>query len=113
MSEIRFYIDENVEVEVTPQLAQHGIVAVSAKTLGKLGDTDANHLQRAAEMGYVLCTYDQDFLRMNAEGFEHTGIIFAIQYQSTIGGWVKALRQIHAETTTEAMIGQIKFISVK
>ena len=113
MSKIRFYIDENVEVEVTPQLVQHGIVAVSAKTLGKLGDTDANHLLRATEMGYVLCTYDQDFLRMNAEGVEHAGIIFAVQYQSTIGGWVRALRQIHAETTAEAMNGQVKYISVK
>jgi hypothetical protein len=113
VSKIRFYIDENVQVEVAPQLVEHGIEAVSAKSLEKLGDTDANHLQRAAEMGYVLCTYDQDFLRMNAEGVEHAGIIFAQQYQSTIGGWVKELIRIHEELTAEEMVGRVEYVNVK
>lgn len=113
MSKIRFYLDENVQVEVTAQLVQHNIEVVSAKTLEKLSDTDANHLQRATEMGYVLCTCDQDFLRMNAEGFQHNGIVFAKQYQSSIGGWVRALRQLHKEATAEAMVGQVRYVNVK
>lgn len=113
MSKIRFYIDENVQLEVAPQLVQRGIEAVSAKSLEKLGDTDANHLQRTTEMGYVLCTYDQDFLRMNAEGIKHAGIIFAQQHESTIGGWIKQLLRIHEELSAEEMIGRVVFISVK
>lgn len=113
MSKIRYYIDENVQVAVAAQLVQQGIEAVSAKTLEKLGDSDTNHLQRATEHGYVLCTYDQDFLKLHAEGIQHAGIVFAEQYQATIGGWVKRLVQLYKETSAEDMIGQVKFISVK
>ncbi|MEP7293363.1 MAG: DUF5615 family PIN-like protein [Chloroflexota bacterium] len=113
MSKIRFYLDENVQVEVAPQLVQHGIEAVSVKTLEKLGDSDTNHLQRAIAMGYVLCTYDQDFLRLAAEGADHAGIVFGEQYQATIGGWVRKLCQLHSETSAEEMIGQVRFVSLK
>lgn len=64
-------------------------------------------------MGYVLCTYDTDFLRMSAEGTEHSGIVFAEQYKSTIGGWVRELLKLHEELTAEQMVGQVKFVSVK
>ena len=113
MSKIRFYVDENVQIEVAPQLIQHGIEAVSAKTLEKLGDTDANHLRRATELGYVLCTHDMDFLRMSAEGVAHAGIVFAEQYNSSVGGWVRALQKLHDELTAEEMVGEVKYVRVK
>ena len=50
---------------------------------------------------------------MNAEGIEHSGIAFGEQYQAGVGGWVKALRNLHATKTAEEMIGQVKFLSVK
>ena len=53
MSELRFYVDECVQPAVAEQLVFHGIDAVSAHTLGQLGDKDVNHLIRAAEMGRV------------------------------------------------------------
>ena len=64
-------------------------------------------------MDYVLCTYDQDFLSLHAEGTKHAGIVFAEQYQARVGGWVRKLLQLHAETSAEDMIGQVIFINVK
>ncbi len=113
MSELKFYLDENVQVAVVEQLARWNIDAVSAKSLEKLGDSDINHLQRATEMGRVLCTYDQDFLRMHAEGIEHAGIAFAKQYFAGIGGWVRELRALHASTTAEEMRGQVEYLSMR
>jgi hypothetical protein len=113
LSELRFYIDENVEPEVAEQLKHHGIEAVSAKSLGKLGDSDPDHLQRARAMGYVLCTHDQDLLRLNAEGVEHAGIAFESHYGHSIGGWVRALRDLHTKETAESMVNQVKFLNVK
>ena len=113
MSKIRFYIDENVQIEVASQLIQHGIEAISAKSLEKLGDSDANHLKRATEMGYVLCTHDRYFLRMSAKGEKHAGIVFAEQYQSSIGGWVRELRKLHENVSAEAMVGRVEFVNVK
>jgi hypothetical protein len=113
LGEIRFYLDENVQVPVAEQLAQWGIDVVCARSLEKLGDTDVNHLKRASEMGRMLCTYDQDFLRMHAEGFEHKGIAFAQQYSATIGGWVRGLRALHAQMEASAVEGQVLYISMK
>ncbi|MBL8130549.1 MAG: DUF5615 family PIN-like protein [Anaerolineae bacterium] len=57
VSEIRLYFDESVEVEVAVQMRARGVDSVTVRDLGLLGDTDINHLQRASEMGRVLCTY--------------------------------------------------------
>jgi hypothetical protein len=113
MTTLRFYLDENVDPEVAEQLIQKGIEAISTRSLGKLGDSDVNHLQRATEMGFVLCTHDADFLRMNAQGVDHSGIVFSSHDESTIGGWVRELQTIHSEMTAEAMKMQVKFISTR
>ncbi len=113
MSKIRFYFDENVDPEVAQQLRQKGVEAISAHDLQLRGDTDPNHLQRALEGGYVLCTHDQDFLIMNAQGAQHAGIIFAQHNGATIGGWVRELLKVQDALTAEVMIGQVKFINVK
>ncbi len=113
MTEIRFYLDENLSPVIGEQLVKHGIDAISARDLDTLGDSDFNHLQRATEMGRVLCTHDQDFLAMAAEGMSHAGIAFGEHFGSTFGGWVKALRQHHAIITSEEMIDQVKFLKVK
>jgi Domain of unknown function (DUF5615) len=113
LTEIRFYLDENVNVEIAVQLRKHGIDVVTVRDLELLGDEDPNHLQLATELGRVLCTHDQDFPRMSAKGIAHSGIGFAQQYGATIGGWVKALRNLHATKTAEEMKGQIVFLSVK
>lgn len=54
--EIRFYLDENLPVEIARQLASRGIEAVTARDLGLLGAADLTHLVRARELGYVFCT---------------------------------------------------------
>ncbi len=113
MSELRFYLDENVNPMVSEQLRQHGIDAVTARDLGVLGDADISHLHRAASLGRVLCTHDQDFLSMAAAGYDHAGIVFAEHYGATIGGWVRALRSLHAAVTMEAIKGTISFLKVK
>lgn len=67
MSEIRYYLDENMSPEIAEQLRRDGIDAISVRELGTLGDPDEDHLQRAAIMGRVLCTQDADFLRLASE----------------------------------------------
>ena len=102
-----------MDTTVAEQLVKSGIDVVTAQELQALGDSDEQHLQRATEMKRVVCTQDQDFLRIARNTPEHAGIAFAEQYGATIGGWVKALRNLHASTTAEEIQGQIRFLSVK
>jgi hypothetical protein len=110
LSELRFYLDENVPLVVAEQLARSGIDAVSVHSLDRLGDTDEDHLQRATAMGRMLCTHDQDFLRITATGIEHAGIAFADQYNATIGGWVRGLRALHARMSAEEAVRHVEFL---
>jgi hypothetical protein len=113
MSEVKFYLDENMDVEIAEQMSRHGVDIVTARDLGKLGETDEKHLGYASETGRILCTHDQDFLRLHAEGVPHAGIAFGAQYLATVGGWVRALRELHATTTAEDMVGQVQYLKVK
>ena len=113
MSELRFYLDENIDIAVTEQLIRWGIDAVSVHSLELQGETDENHLENATEMGRMLVTHDQDFLRMSAESTDHVGIAFAQQYQATVGGWVRALRALHARLSAEDAEGQLVFLPLK
>ena len=98
---------------IEEQLKRANIDVVSALSLGLLGEDDLYHLKRATELQRVLCTQDTDFIELAKEYLDHTGIIWGAQQTASIGGWVKALRSIHDEFTAEAMIGQVKFVSVK
>ena len=113
MSDLRFYLDENISPAVTEQLKLREIDAVCVRDLNLFGDDDRNHLERATDMNRVLCTHDQDFLRLALAKSDHAGIVFAEHYGAKIGGWVKALRKLHAEIEAEEMRGLVKFVSAK
>jgi predicted nuclease of predicted toxin-antitoxin system len=110
LDEIRFYFDESVELVVSLQIAVNGLDAVSAHSLDALGDSDANHLQRAARLGRVLCTYDADFLRLAASGAPHSGIIYAREQTTTVGMWIRELRMIASHSTPESLRGRVIFL---
>lgn len=113
MAELRFYLDENVPLEVSRQLTLSGLDVVSAHSLERLGDKDVNHLRHATELGRVLCTHDQDFLRMTAEGVEHAGIAFLPQARCGVGEWVRGLRTLGALVDSEAAKRRVFFLPLR
>lgn len=106
----RFYLDENVPVAVAEQLQRREIEVTTARDLDLLGEQDVNHLAKATEMGYVLCTYDADFLRLVDEGIEHAGIVFGQGEKHFVGEWVNGLERIHAAFTAGEMKNCIEFL---
>jgi hypothetical protein len=111
VSELSFYLDENVPTEVARQLRSSGIDAVTVGDLGQLGTADRDHLARATSLSRMLCTHDQDFLRLAAEGVEHAGIAFSGQARASIGGWVRELRGLHARFTADQVRNMVLFVS--
>jgi hypothetical protein len=111
VSELRFYLDENDPTEVGRQLRSSSIDAVTVRDLGQLGRADRDHLQNATAMGRMLCTHDQDFLRLAAEGAEHAGIAFSPQNRVSIGGWVRELRALHTRFDSEQVRNLVFFLS--
>ena len=109
-TKLRFYLDENIPVEVAKQLRTRDIDAVTVRDLGLLGAPDGVHLARAAAEERVLCTYDSDYLQMAAGGAEHSGIVFGQQDVHYIGSWMRFLSLLHAVYTPEEMHNRIEFL---
>ncbi len=109
-SAIRLYFDENVDVEVATQMRERGVEVATVRDLGLLGDTDENHLKRATRMGYVLCTHDIDYLRLNAERVEHSGIVIYVSRHPSIGDWVRGLELICGTLTAEEMRNHVEYL---
>jgi hypothetical protein len=109
-AEIRFYLDENLPVEIARQLRSRDIDVVTVRELERLGEEDIDHLRRAAEMGSALCNYDAYLLALAAEGVSHAGIVFGQQDLHYIGTWVNRLELLHAMYTAEDMHNRIEYL---
>ena len=112
-TKLRFYLDENVQVVIAEQLKRRGIEAVTARDLNTLGDSDVSHLERATRMGYVLCTYDADYVDLAASGIEHAGIVFGQQHKHTVGEWVAFLELVHSIYDAEEMHNLIEYVKTR
>jgi hypothetical protein len=109
-ADIRFYLDENVQVVVADQLRLRGIEVVTARDLGTLSDSDLNHLTRATQMGCVLCTHDEDYLKLAATGIEHAGIVKGVQVKHGVSDWVQGLVLICSVYTPEDMRNHVEYL---
>jgi hypothetical protein len=107
---LRFYLDENLPVEIARQLKLRGIDAITARDLGLLGVADEEHLAQATELQRVLCTYDSDYLQLAAEGAAHAGVVFGQQDSHYLGDWVNWLSLMHAVYTPDEMVSRIEFL---
>jgi hypothetical protein len=67
-------------------------------------------LKRAAEMGFVLCTHDADFVEMAMQGIEHAGIVFGQQHKHGIGDWVRHLELLHAIFEAEELYNRVEYL---
>lgn len=110
---VRFYLDENMPVAIAEQLRRRGIAVVTVRDLDLLGSSDMTHLERAARMGYVLCTHDPDFVDIAASGNQHAGIVFGKAHVHTIGDWVAFLELMDGVYDEETMKNLVEYVFKK
>lgn len=109
-ADISLYLDEHLSPTIAKQLRRRGIQVYTLQELGTLGDSDENHLSRATGLNCVLCTCDEDYLVLAAEGVEHAGIVFGNQFKHGIGDWVKGLALICAVYSAEDMRNHVEYL---
>lgn len=109
-AQIRFYLDENVPIAVATQLQRRGVDAVTVRDLGFLGDTDTNHLARAARLGCILCTNDVDYIDLATTGIEHAGIVFGQQHKHGVGDWVRFLELLASVLEPDEMHNRVEYV---
>ena len=94
---------------VVEGLKRRGVDAFSAKDLGKLGLTDDEQLEVAAQNGAVIFTHDADFLRL-ALKTRHGGIVFVHRQKYAVGECVRRLKIIVETKSAREMENQILFL---
>lgn len=89
------YCDESVWIPVAKGLRQRGWDVKTATEEDRLGEPDSEQLQFAVDNGYVLLTFDDDFLSLvEREGMEHTGVVYVNQTGKRIGEVVKQVDKL-------------------
>jgi len=77
---------------------------------GLVGADDRTQLAFAAASGRALVTHDADFLRLDAEGVTHAGIVYCRQGELPAGEVQRGLALIHDLLTPQEMVGRIEFL---
>ena len=99
---MKIFCDESVWVPVADGLRQRGWTVFTASEEGRLGLTDAEQLRFASENGYVLLTFDDDFLSLvDGRDADHAGVIYVNQSGRRIGDVVKEVDRLLEEEVDE------------
>ncbi len=107
---IRFLLDEHIPAAVAAGLKQKGITAAIMHELGRRGFSDAEHLQFALDEGWVLVTFDSDYLAMARKEVQHAGIVWCAERKFSIGQLIRALAFLHAMTNRDSMRNHVEFL---
>ncbi len=106
---IRYYADEHVAKAVARGLRRRGVDVLTAAEADMLRATDQEHLQFAAGQQRVIFTQDDDFLRLEAQGQGHAGIVYAQQH-TPIGTIVSGLMLVYQILTPDEMRSHVEFL---
>jgi len=106
---IRFFADEHVAPAVVAGLRRRDVQIQTVQETGLLGATDKALLDYALENNLVIFTQDVDFLRLHAEGIDHSGIVYASQH-TPVGVLVRGLMLIYQVLDGGEMKSHIEFL---
>ena len=108
---IKLYMDENVPRAITNGLRAREVDVLRVQEDGRLGDDDRDLLLRAAELGRVLFTRDDDFFahagEFLARGESMPGLVYAHQLRATIGQCVRDLEVLAKAADPDDLRGEI------
>jgi predicted nuclease of predicted toxin-antitoxin system len=89
------YCDESVWIPVAKGLRHRGWEVKTATEEDRLGESDSEQLRFAFNKGYVLLTFDDDFLSLvEREDMDHSGIVYVNQTGRRIGEVVKQVDKL-------------------
>ncbi len=107
---IRFHLDENVNLAIAEALRRRGIDVTTPFDPGLVGATDDLHLAYAREQGRMVVTHDADFLRINAMGVKHARIAFCHSGSRSLREIIRDLTVLAASRSAESMANTVEYL---
>ena len=91
---IRFHLDENCSPAIADGLRRRGIDVTTTPEVGLVSAIDEDQAAYCLSEGRVIFTQDTDFLRINASGTPHAGIVYCHQQKLGIGDIIRGLTRV-------------------
>ena len=107
---IRFHLDEHLDPAIADGLRRRQIDVTTASDAELLGSPDESHLAFANAEQRVVVTSDSDFLRLHAEGRQHSGIVYCHQQSRSVGEILRSLVLIWEVLDPDEMHNRIEFL---
>ena len=107
---IRFHLDESCDPEIARGLRRHGIDVTTTNEVGLIGRTDEEQIAHALPLGRVIFTQDRDYLRLDAAGKPHSGIVYCHQQTRSLGAIIGALLLIWEVYEPDEIAGRVEYI---
>jgi predicted nuclease of predicted toxin-antitoxin system len=107
---IRFHLDESCPGALADGLRRHGIDVTTTPEAGLLGASDDQQLAFATAHDRVLFTQDDDFLRINAAGIPHPGIVYCHQQKHSPGDLIRLLALVWEVYEPEELRGRAEYL---
>ncbi len=107
---MKFCLDEHIPKGVVEGLRRRGVDVLTVQEADRSGDSDEKQLAFATREGRVLVTFDDDFLRFDASGIPHTGVVFSQTGRRTVGELIESLMLIANVIESNEMKNHIEFI---
>ena len=102
-------MDEQVSKSIQSGLARRGIEVLTSQEADMLGASDLEQLAFCEQNDWVIFSQDDDFLKLNAAGHRHKGIVYARQRTST-GSIIQGLMLIYQVLDMEDMENHVEYI---
>ena len=107
---IRYHLDEHFPHAVAKALRQYGFDVTVPQEADLRQATDRAHLLYTSESSRVMVTYDEDFLRLHAEGIAHAGIAYVRPSSRNTRTLIEMLRLLFELVTADEMNNHVEFV---
>lgn len=107
---IRFHLDENVDPNIASALKRAGIDVTTSQEANLLAKNDTVQLDFARTQSRILVTHDDDFLILNSQGSDHSGIAYCQKDAKPIGYIIRMLILLYEIAAPEEMKGRVEYL---
>jgi predicted nuclease of predicted toxin-antitoxin system len=107
---IRFHLDENCSRSICEGLRRRGVDVATTPEAGLKGAGDEQQLAHCLANGRVLFTQDRDFLRLDAQGLAHAGIVYCVKDTKSAGEIIQLLVLVWEVYEPEDLAGRVEYL---
>ena len=110
--QLKFFFDEHFDKQIAKALKSQNVDVETVESTDRKGLDDTEQLAYAYQQRRVMFTADDDYLKLDAQGIPHSGIIYINaekKKKTPIGKIVRFFLFLNQTTTPEQMLEHVEY----